>query len=114
MRQIPYTEVTAGHTVSPAPADGDYLAVSHNDDLVKTRYGMMVEQVFPWRAEVFSFNAGMCEPKASGSSPKDMAERYDILEVFLVGLTEQRQQELTVKFAQIGIELVPTRTETAV
>lgn len=111
MQQIPYTEVTSGHFVSPAPADGDYLVVSYNDDPVRTRYGMMVDQVFPWCAEVFSFNGGMYDPKASGSSPKDIAERYPVLGVFLVGLTWQRRQELTTEFAQIGIELVPAKTE---
>ncbi len=111
MKQLPYTEVAPKHIVSPAPADGDYLVVSYNKDPVNTRYGIMVEPVFPWWAKIESFNGGMCDSIASGSSPSYMAERYEVQGVFLVGLPLQKRQELIAEFAQIGIELVPTTTE---
>lgn len=107
MKQVPYTTMDGNSSIDEAPADGMYAVVRYNDDKVRTRYGFPVDQVFPWQVAVFNFEDGLCDQIASGSSPDDLATRYEISGIYLVDLAEGKIEELIRRFAAIDIELIP-------
>ena len=104
-KAIRFREISSGVDLNVPPPDGIYAVVTYDGSQQWTRYGFLVDRVFPWWAGIYKFKDGLCDMVAHGSDPGDMLSRYEVDEVCLVGLDADRRAELEKKIVEYGIKL---------
>ena len=100
---IPFVDMPKGAELCEVLPDGTYAQVDYDNG----RVGLVrAPNPFPWTVMVFAFEDGKAHLVATGSSLSRMLTQHDVSKVFLVGLDQERHDELDATLENDGFSLV--------